>query len=94
MGHLRQESAGTMQVSQTKLDVPTVVQPGSGEEDSLASEFREKKKKKKKIKKKERKQRSSAPVGVEKIQTQPEKKKTIVKIKFQNKNRKYRDQHT
>lgn len=45
------------------------------------------KKEKEKIEKKEKKkqQRSSAPVGVEKTQIQPEK--TIAKIKFQNKNR-------
>lgn len=90
MGHLRRESAGTMQVSRTKLDVPTVMQPWSCEGDSLASEFRGKKRKRKRKNRKERKkkkkqQRSSAPVGVEKIQIQPEK--TIAKIKFQNKNR-------
>lgn len=67
MGHLRRESAGTMQVSQPKLDVHTVMQPWSCEEDSLASEFRKNtEKRKEKIKKKGRKQRSSAPVGVEK----------------------------
>lgn len=86
MGHLRRESAGTMQVSRTKLDVPTVVQPWSCEGDSLASEFRGKKRKRKNRKERKKKQqRSSAPVGVEKTQIQPEK--TIAKIKFQNKNR-------